>query len=246
MTEVNYRGPANANGWQVDEIIDAALQAFNNQRCGHAVLHDLRGGLQAVSSSLELLSRCAKSGSVDLATFDKASSLAKRALINHERSLNEMLDQLLSADDTATRVNIANIVEDLRRFMRSDCDRRGIRLAIHGDAELHVHMPPMRLRRVLSNLLTLNLDASPPGTELSLSLSRDAKYACIELQGPEAFDLDDSADPLLSFDGGMVPRAQLVLAGARRWLPKVAGRLEIATSAGTAGILRVYCPLSDT
>jgi signal transduction histidine kinase len=243
MTDVNFQVPANEEGWQSDDIIDAALQSFSNQRCRHAIVHDVRGGLQAVSSSLELLSRSAKTGWSDPDKLEKVASLAKRALLNHERGLTEMLDQLLTLADTAARVNVANLVEELRRFLRSDCESRDIRLSIDGDPGLYIHMPPITLRRVLSNLLTLHLDAAPSGTELKLAFKRTAEHGCLELSGPRAFGSSDSADPIVSFDGSTIPRAQLVLAGARHWLPKAGARLELVT--GTPGVLRIYCPLSD-
>jgi hypothetical protein len=244
MIDVNFQVQANEGGWRVDEIVDAALQTFNNQRCRHAVLHDLRGGLQAVSSSLELLSRSANSQSVDPAIVAKASSLAKRALANHERYLHEMLDQLLSADDPAAPVNIANLVADLSGLLRSDRESRDVRLVIAADAELHVHMPPLRLRRLLLSILTLNLDRSPPGTTMHLSTSRTEEHACIELHGPRAFSTADGADPILSLGGSAVPRTQLVLAGARHWLAITGGRLEIASGAAANGVLRIFCPLA--
>jgi hypothetical protein len=244
MTDVSFRVQANEGGWQIDEIIDAALQTFNNQRCRHALLHDLRGGLQAVSSSLELLSRSAKSDSADRAISEKAASLARRALSSHEQTLREILDQLLSADEAAARVDVASLVEDLRRLLRSDCESRDVRLLIAAPAELHVHMPPQRLRRLLSSLLTLNLDASPPGTALQLSISRAHGDASIELHGPPAFSAADATDPSLNVSGGAVPRAQLVLAGARHWLPKAGGRLDIVSAQGAIAVLRILCPLS--
>jgi hypothetical protein len=92
--------------------------------------------------------------------------------------------------------------------------------------------------------LTLNLDASPPGTALQLSISRTHSDAIIELHGPPAFSAADAADPSLNFSGGAVPRAQLILAGARHWLPKAGGRLDIVSAQGAIGVLRILCPLS--
>ena len=47
------------NELQAGDVLDAAVQTLINERCRRAYMHDMRGGLQAIYSSLELLARSA-------------------------------------------------------------------------------------------------------------------------------------------------------------------------------------------
>jgi signal transduction histidine kinase len=245
MTDVKGQIEATENAWQIDQIVDAAMQTMNNRRCRKAYLHDLRGGLQAVSSSLELLSRSARKEATDSGMIEKAAALAKRALMNHEIELLEMLDQLVADDDEHKTANAAAVVEDVCRFLRAEAADRDIGLTIVGDRTLQIHMPPIRLRRLLLELITLLIDESPPGADLLLGISRSVEHACLEIGSPPGFAVDHAAEPVPVPSGSVLPRAHWVLASAGRGLLKLGGRLEITPSTDSIrGMVRIYCPLS--
>src|ERR1700686_1464743 len=99
------------NTWRAGEILDAAVQTLINERCHRAYVHDMRGGLQAVYSSLEVLARSAKNGTPNTVLIENASSIAKRAMANHERALVDIVNQVTGPDEAPTVVNLANMVK---------------------------------------------------------------------------------------------------------------------------------------
>src|SRR6202022_2499989 len=104
------------NTWQAGDVLDAAVQTLINERCHRAYVHDMRGGLQAVYSSLEVLARSAKHGAPNAVLIDNASSIAKRAMANHEQALVDIVNQVTGPDDAPTVVNLATLAKRAQRF----------------------------------------------------------------------------------------------------------------------------------
>jgi len=242
--EATLESGAGTNGLHLEELLNAAAHTLNNQRCQEAYLHELRGGLQALSTSLELLARSAQNGATAPATIERATSLAKRALTNPEHSMSELLAQLVDATEEPALVNAADLIEDTQRFLRADAARREIRMTNDGDRALQIRIPRNRLRRLILELLTLAIDDSPRGAEVQLRVSRAAENACVEMHSAVVFSADEAADPALGLRENLIPRKQLILADARHWLPKLGGRLEVARGIGTTGVVQIHCPLS--
>jgi hypothetical protein len=75
------KGEAQMTTWQVDDVLDGAVQTLINERCRRAYIHDMRGSLQAIYTSFEVLARSAKNELQNNPTLiEKASSMAKRAV----------------------------------------------------------------------------------------------------------------------------------------------------------------------
>src|ERR1700737_5570393 len=95
------------NTWQAGDVLDAAVQTLINERCHRAYIHDMRGGLQAVYSSLEVLARSAKHGTPNTVLIENASSIAKRAMANHEQALVDIVNQGTRRDGAPRADNCA-------------------------------------------------------------------------------------------------------------------------------------------
>jgi hypothetical protein len=117
---VNSQVESTAKEWQIGDVFDAALQALVNDRCRSAYVHDMRGGLQAVYSSFELLVRSAKQGSVSETLIDNAFALAKRAIASNERIMLEIVNQLTVSEDEPVVIDVVNLIEEVQRFSRND------------------------------------------------------------------------------------------------------------------------------
>ncbi len=231
-------------GWQIDDVFDAALQTLINDRCRHAYVHDIRGRLQAVYSSVELLARSAKQGAVNGTLIDNASALAKRALANHERDVLEVVNQLTVSEDKPVVINVANLIDDVLRFLRNDAASRDIRIFVGGGKDVQVSAPHNELRTLLLALLALSIDALPAGAELHIGISREREDACVELRSELSFGEIRSAEALLRAGSSVVRPRDLILVSARHWLQKHAGRIVVDPGAGLHKALRIYYPLS--
>ncbi len=122
---VNLNVDSKTQGWQIDDVFDAALLTLINDRCRHAYVHDIRGRLQAVYSSFELLAKFARQGAVNGTLIDNASALAKRALASHERVVLEIVNQLTVPEDEPVVVNVANLIDEIQRFLAQRCCESG-------------------------------------------------------------------------------------------------------------------------
>lgn len=233
------------DGWPIDDVLQGAAQALNSRRCRNTYLHDLRGGLQAIHSSLELLSRAARTGSLDPALLDKALSMAKRSTMNHERCLLDILDQLTVTEEEPGSIDVTALTEEVLSFLRSEAANRRIQISVVGAHDLHVQMPKTLLRRLLVDLVTRVIDESPEGASLGIHLVRAPLEACIEIRSGLIWAYPPNVDTLSGDPASVISRSQLVLAGATRWLSKAGGRYELPQNGTPPDGLRIYCPLSE-
>jgi signal transduction histidine kinase len=240
---VNSQVESTTKGWQIGDVFDAALQTWINERCRRAYVHDLRGGLQALYSSFELLARSAKQGVVSGTLIENASALAKRAMASHERVMLEIVDQLTVPEDAPVIVNVANLIEEVRRFLHNDASSRDIRISVTGDTNVQVSAALNKLRTMMLGLITLSIDALPAGAELQIDVAGVREDACVSLSSELPVGEVRSAEALLRDGQNIVAPRDLILGGARHWLQKCRGRIVVDPGASLHNTLRVYYPL---
>jgi hypothetical protein len=233
------------NTWQAGDVLDAAVQTLINERCHRAYIHDMRGGLQAVYSSLEVLARSAKHGAPNTVLIETASSIAKRAMANHEQALVDIVNQVTGPDDVPTVVNLASLVKQAQQFLRNDALSKGIRLGLSGCDDVLVFSQRNKLRSLILGLLALGIDGLPTGAELWVELRRADGYALLELRSDLTYhDIREAEDLLCHEPVDLCPQ-ELVLGFARRWITANGGRVEIHSPVGTQQTgLRIYYPLA--
>jgi hypothetical protein len=233
------------NTWQAGDVLDAAVQTLINERCHRAYVHDMRGGLQAIYSSLEVLARSAKNGTPNTVLIDNASSIAKRAMANHEQALVDIVNQVTGPDDVPTVVNLASLVKQAQQFLRNDALSKGIRLGLSGGEDVLVFSQRNKLRSLILGLLALGIDGLPMEAELHVELRRVDGYALLELRSDLVYNDIREAEDLLCHDPVDLCPQELVLGFARRWVTANGGRVEIHSPAGVhQSGLRIYYPLA--
>jgi hypothetical protein len=233
------------NTWQAGDVLDAAVQTLINERCHRAYIHDMRGGLQAVYSSLEVLARSAKNGTPNTVLIETASSIAKRAMANHEQALVDIVNQVTGPDDVPTVVNLASLVKQAQQFLRNDALSKGIRVGLYGCEDVLVFSQRNKLRSLILGLLALGIDGLPTGAELRVELRRADGYALLELRSDLTYHDIREAEDLLCHEPVDLSPQELVLGFARRWITANGGRVEIHSPVGTQQTgLRIYYPLA--
>ena len=233
------------NTWQAGDVLDAAVQTLINERCHRAYIHDMRGGLQAVYSSLEVLARSAKNGAPNTVLIETASSIAKRAMVNHEQALVDIVNQVTGPDDVPTVVNLASLVQQAQQFLRNDALSKGIMLGLSGREDVLVFSQRNKLRSLILGLLALGIDGLPTGAELRVELRRADGYALLELRSDLTYHDIREAEDLLCREPVDLSPQELVLGFARRWITANGGRVEIHSPVGTQQTgLRIYYPLA--
>lgn len=232
------------NTWRAGDILDAAVQTLINERCHRAYIHDMRGGLQAVYSSVEVLARSAKHGAPNTALIDSASSIAKRAMANHEQALVDIVNQVAAPDDAPMVVNLASLVKQAQQFLRNDALSKGIKLRLSGCEDVVLFSQRNKLRSLILGLLALGIDDLPSGAELQVELRRADGYVLLELRSDLTYNAIRDAEDLLCHGLVDLRPQELVLGCARRWIMANGGRVEIHSPVGAQTALRIYYPLT--
>jgi hypothetical protein len=227
--------------WQASDVLDAAVQTLINERCRQAYVHDMRGGLQAISSSFELLARSAKLGAAS-AVLESASSMAKRAMEHHEQALIEIVNQVTGPADPPGITNLANLVKQAQLFLRNDALSKGVTLAISGAEDALVLSSRNKLRSLILGLLALTIDGLPAGAELQVELSRVDSYVLLELRSALTYSAIREVQDLLCREPAHLRPQELVLGFARHWIMANGGRVEIHAPVGGQSGLRIYYP----
>jgi signal transduction histidine kinase len=207
-------------------------------------MHDMRGGLQALYSSIELLARSAKNGTQNPALVDSAASLAKRAMANHDQSVGDIVNQVTGPDGAPLILNLADLVRQSQHFLRNDASARNITVRFSGPEELLVLSERNKLRSMLLGLLAAGIDALPSGADLHLELSRVDPYAVLELRSTLTYDAIREAQEMFCQAPVNLGFQELVLGSARRWIKLNGGRMEISPCADGNTTLRILYPLA--
>jgi hypothetical protein len=228
----------------VDDVLDAAVQTFINDRCRRAYIHDMRGGLQAIYTSFEVLARSAKNGSQNAAFIDNASSMAKRAVAHHEQALVDIVNQVTGPEGAAEVVDLGRLVQEARQFLRNDALSRGIELRSSGQENVLVLTQKNKLRSLILGLLAVGIDALPVGADLHIELSLEESFALLELRSEATYGAIRGPEELLCHEPVDLRPQELVLGFARRWIMARGGRMEIHSPIDAQTGLRLYYPLA--
>ena len=232
------------NSLQAGDVLDAAVQTLINERCRRAYMHDLRGGLQALYSSVELLARSARHAAQNPALIDGATSIAKRAMANYEQSMVAIVNQVTGPDEAPVILNLSALVKQAQQFLRNDALGKEITLALSGRDDLRVLSEPNKLRSLILGLLALSIDASPTGAGLQVELSCADGFAVLELRSHLTYETIRGAEELLCREPVNLKPQEMVLGFARQWITANGGHVEIPSETGTPAGLRLYYPLA--
>jgi len=232
------------NELQAGDVLDAAVQTLINERCRRAYMHDMRGGLQAIYSSLELLARSAKHADTNPALIDGAATIAKRAMANYEQSMVAIVNQVTGPGEAPVVLNLSALVQQAQQFLRNDALGKEITLGLSGRDDLQVLSEPNKLRSLILGLLALSIDASPAGADLQVELTCWDRFAVVELRSHLIYDAIREAQDLLCREPVNLKPQDLVLGYASRWIIANGGRVEIPCASGTPAGLRLYYPLA--
>ena len=230
---------------QAGDVLDAAAKTLANERCLHAYIHDMRGGLQAIYSSVELLARSAKLNTTNAALIDGAASIAKRALEHHEKTIVAILNQMSRTKETPKAVNLAAVIKETQQFLRNDTLNKSITIRVSGGEDLFVLSDHNALRSQISGVLVMAIDALPSGAELNIELSNSDGKALLELCSELNYQAIPGAEVLFRPEAANIKPLQLVLASFEQWIATHGGRVEIPTQSGTPHGLRIYYPLTS-
>jgi len=227
------------NALSLGDALDAAAYALVGERCRHAHIHDIRGELQTLQSSLELLARSARNPGENIALAEKATALARRALANHEKSLVDFVNQTTPHEEAAVAVDVRDMVNRALVILRNDAANKSITFKVESAVDLRILAQPRRSRLLILGLLAMTIDELSAGSVVNVLLSREDSQIVIEIQSDVICPAIRAPEDLWKGAAGEVPPFDLLLAVTSRWAGANGGRVDQVPRA-----LRIYYPRS--
>jgi len=225
----------------LDQVLRLVLQGMLNEQNAGAYLHDMRGGLQAMRNSIELLTRSAR-GSGDPAAMDRAAELAKRALAGHERTLSLVIDEMVLTDEPAVSVDVAALLREILAFLQNAIAAKELIASPAPVASLRVLGERKKLHLCLMALVSNAIDYLPKGAPLNVNLYRDAEEVFLEIPGGNLYETVNLSD------GGKgmpaeIGQLELTLKVCREIVGTHGGRIVFRSDESGDGVLQICHPV---
>ncbi|MFM0327517.1 CheR family methyltransferase [Caballeronia glebae] len=227
----------------LERAIRAQAETANRQKDEFfAILsHELKNPLNLIHVKAELLSRSPEVK--DIALVQDAADAIQRSVIGQSKIIDDLLD--LSRVRTGklalhfSPVDLASVLRAIVEASEAEAANKQIRMSVSGvDASLTIQADPVRLEQMIWNVVRNAVKFTPHGGQVSLSLTRDDRYACVEVrdtgQGiapdflPKVFDMFSQADGAGRRDRGGLG---IGLSLTKQLVEMHGGRIE-GTSAG--------------
>ena len=232
------------NAVPLGDVLEAAAFALVSGRCRQAYLHDLRGGLQAIHASLELLARSAKIPGENPAVLEKGFALARRAMDGHEKSLTEVMHQITPRQESGISINLGELVGELLRFLTHEASNKSVTFRADVRPDVVVVAQTHRCRLLLLGLCVVTLDGLPPGAVIDVKVGRAQAHALIEFKSDLPCPAIRNPQDLWHTVQVSLSPYELLLALAWRWVDANGGRIETALESGTRNVLRIHYPMA--
>jgi hypothetical protein len=208
------------------DLAEAALHALVTKRCQRAYAHELRNGLQGIYTGFDVLSRMLEGKTSAKLPSDKASSMVRKSIVNHEHSMEQSIQHLALQDDAASPLHVDEMLNSLTSFLSNDASSRQIELHAQS-ASLILQARPSKFRLVLLALTTKGMDAMPEGGEMTIRAANEGEAIVIELsmkRRASEWPAADSQWQLTADDGDWMLRT------IRQIMAKDSGTLETSSS----------------
>jgi len=228
----------------LDQVLRLTLQGMLAEQFRATHLHDMRGGLQAIRNSLELMTRASKASGDGTAAVDRATELAKRALAGHERTLETVLDHLVLIDEEPTSVDVAALLAEVLAFLQNAIVSKGLSPAVPQTGRIRAIGEPRKLRLCMLALISNAIDYLPAGSALNVGLYSDTEEFFLEIPGGQLYETVNLSDEATSLPGTIEQR-ELSLRVCRQIVSAQGGRIVFRSDESTDGILQICHPVQN-
>lgn len=215
------------------------------------VSHELRSPLTAVRGNLDLLKRGAVDDPVERAqVIDAIDSETARM----SRLVSDLL--LLARQDSGVPIALHPVELDtllLEVYRQAQLSTRSIKLTLGAEDQAIIIGDRDRLKQVLLNLVDNALKYTPPGGEVTLSLTKDENWVRVAVRDtgigiaaeniPNLFDRFYRVDKARSRDAG---GTGLGLAIAKSVVDAHGGKITVESDPGKGSVFTVWLPLPNS
>jgi two-component system CheB/CheR fusion protein len=243
---------------EVERATRAQAESVNRQKDEFfAVLsHELKNPLNLIHVKAELLSRAPDARHIPL--VKDAAEAIQRSVIGQAKIIDDLLD--LSRVRTGklalnfTDVDLAAVIRSVKEACASDAEKGGITLTTsRTDTALVIQADSVRVEQMLWNLLRNALKFTPRGGSVSVALSEDNRFACIEVKDsgkgiapeflPKVFDMFSQAEASVKRDSSGLG---IGLSLTKQLAEMHGGRIEgESAGVGLGACFRLWLPKSS-
>ena len=225
------------------DMLEAAAYALVSEHCSASYAHDIHGGLQAVHDAVELLIRAAKSPAENSTLAEKASALARRAVLNHEQWLADLLDQLTLPPGGPSPVNVGVLVGEVLRFIGNDVASKSLTFRFEAARDIVVLARANKFRMLILGLCSTLADGLAPESVVDVMVSQSKLDALVELRSVMPCSAIPHAEDLWRGAGAACSPFELLLTLTQLWAADNGGSLELAGGSQLPNALRLYYPM---
>jgi signal transduction histidine kinase len=215
------------------------------------VSHDLRAPLAAIRARAQLVRRRARLGRPG--DVEPSMAMIEASAAQMSAQINELIDlaRLKSGQPLAlelVEVDVLALTQSAIEELAYDTEQHPIDLTTDLES-LSGTGDPVRLKRVLTNLLTNAIKYSPDGGPISVVVEQDGDWAVIHVQdhglGIPASDLPFIFERFRRGSNvtGRIPGEGLGLAGARQVVQQHGGTLHVLSTENLGSTFTVRLPL---
>jgi len=215
------------------ELLDAERMAAAG-RVSAMMGHDLRGPLQTINNSLYLLKKTPEKRDELLETMEEAVVYAEKMLENLR----------LSTGDPSLEIVEGNLGAVVSRAISDISIPESVEVELEVEEGLpDIPFDPMRIRRVVDNLVRNSLEAMPEGGRLTIKISKDGEAVAVEVRdtgiGIPPEDIDKVFKPFFTTKAGGMG---LGLPFCKRTVEAHGGALDVESSPGEGTTMTIRLP----
>lgn len=216
------------------------------------IVHDLRGPLATLSSSLQLIARFGKGEQeLDRARVARLAGLATASAAQLELQISALEADTVDAEQALLPIDLVQLTRRMADFYQQTTLRH--LLSVEAELpELTGRWARPHLERLLSNLFANGIKYSPAGGEICIRLGHEhddlGRWAILRVQNPgigiAARDLAQLAQPHQRAQNvGAIPGTGMGLASVRAIVEQYGGALTIESTLGGVTAVLIRLPL---
>ncbi|WP_061800660.1 ATP-binding response regulator [Serratia ficaria] len=233
--------------YKTNKLLDAEKIAFNNKNAFLGVLgHELKTSLQAITSTIEVISLTCKS--VELKQIERLEN----ASMKMESQMKD-LAEFAKVDNGNIEINRASfnllkIVEDTVSECVSISNKKGVEVILGDVSDVFLKSDPYRVMQVVENLVTNAIKYTDKGVVKINSIVKQENTLVIEVEDSGRGIPKDKIKSIFSpfiraSDGDKTPGFGMGLAIVMGVVKAMGGSVEVKSELGKGSFFRVSIPV---
>lgn len=236
--------------YKTNKLLEAEKSAFNNKNAFLGALgHELKTSLQAITSSIEIISL--KNSELDSKHIERLENAAKR-MENQMKDLAEFA-KVDNGNIVVNNIsfNLAKLIKDTVSECESISNKHSIDIRIGNISDSHIISDPFRIAQITENLVTNAIKYTDKGHITINAFLEGDRTLVIEVEDTgRGIPKDKLKSIFLPFirvaDGVKVPGFGMGLAIVMGVVKTMNGRISVKSELGLGSLFRITLPVKKS